>query len=107
MQTDSLSSTLIEMLRDVDADAVIAVVAIVGGVTVALVSVVGGIVTGIRSRREREETKRELAAYVAEGSLTLDQAERLIRADLGDDSISRKAQRRLRREAREQQTSIT
>lgn len=99
------STQMINAIREIDAGAVIAVIAILGGFTIAMVSIVGGIYSNIRARREREETKRELAAYVAEGSLTPDQAERLIRADdhVSDssDGPERRRRRRMSRESRE------
>lgn len=58
--------------------------AIAGGVTIALVSVlVGGIGSAMKTR-QREQTKREVAAYVAEGSMTPDEAERLLKADASE-----------------------
>lgn len=58
---------------------------------IPIVAVVMGIAAGIfielskherrkAETREREETRREVAAYVAEGSMTPEQAERLLRA---------------------------
>ncbi|MDX9911983.1 MAG: hypothetical protein RBS39_09140 [Phycisphaerales bacterium] len=32
--------------------------------------------------KEREQTKREIAAYIAEGSMTPEQGERLLKADM-------------------------
>jgi hypothetical protein len=59
----------------------IPVIAIVGGITVALVAIVFGTVKSMLDTRAREATKREIAAYVAEGSISPDDAERLIKAD--------------------------
>lgn len=45
--------------------------------------IVGGALLAIRSiarTRAREQTRREIAAYVAEGSMTPEQGERLMRA---------------------------
>lgn len=58
----------------------IPVVAIVGGVTIALVSIVLGSIKQIIQSREREKTRREVAAYVAEGSITPADGERLLTA---------------------------
>lgn len=55
--------------------------AIVGGVTIALVSVLVGGIGNAMKTKQREQTKREVAAYVAEGSMTPDEAERLLKAD--------------------------
>lgn len=53
----------------------------VGAMTVALVAVVGNLAHKIMRSRAREQTKREIAAYVAEGSMTPEEGERLIKAD--------------------------
>lgn len=63
---------------------VIPLTAIAGGVTVALVSIVVGGVGGALKTKQREQTKREVAAYVAEGSMTPDEAERLLKANAPD-----------------------
>ncbi|MEM7754360.1 MAG: hypothetical protein AAF297_01855 [Planctomycetota bacterium] len=59
---------------------------------IAFGSVIGffGLIAWHRQRsirlREREQTARELAAYVAEGSMTTDEAERILHAsDVKDD----------------------
>jgi hypothetical protein len=47
--------------------------------------VVGAVVKGITAictTSARERSRREIAAYIAEGSMTPDQGERLIRADV-------------------------
>jgi len=59
---------------------VIPLTAIAGGITVALVSIVVGGIGGTLKTKQREQTKREVAAYVAEGSMTPDEAERLLKA---------------------------
>jgi hypothetical protein len=67
-------------------------VSVVGGVIV--ICTLAGAIRRIITTRERETTTRELAAYIAEGSITPDVAERLInaraKADLRDE-LSRKA----------------
>jgi len=50
----------------------------VGGL-IALTSIVFGILKSISVTREHERTKREVAAYIAEGSMTPDDAERILR----------------------------
>ncbi len=54
---------------------------LIGAMFVGMVAIVGGFVTRILSVRAREKTKREIAAYVAEGSMTPEEGERLIRAE--------------------------
>ncbi len=46
-----------------------------------LVSTLIRSVTSIVSTQSRERSRREIAAYIAEGSLTPEQGERLMRAD--------------------------
>lgn len=49
----------------------------------ALIPIIWMIASAARSvavNREREQSRRELAAYVAEGSMTADEAERLMKA---------------------------
>jgi outer membrane murein-binding lipoprotein Lpp len=51
----------------------------IGGV-VGIVGIVGGCVTSIVVNRAREKTKREIAAYVAEGSIDPDKAVEMFKA---------------------------
>jgi hypothetical protein len=41
-------------------------------------------ITSIVATNARERSRREIAAYIAEGSLTPEQGERLIRADVNE-----------------------
>ena len=59
-------------------------IAIVGGLVVAIVAIFMGIMAGILKTRAREETKREIAAYVAEGSIDPDKAIAMLNA--GEDA---------------------
>lgn len=58
----------------------IPVIAIGGGVLIALVSIVAASLRYMVRERTRGQTQREIAAYVAEGSMTPEEGERLIRA---------------------------
>ncbi|MHC4414555.1 MAG: hypothetical protein ACYS0G_04655 [Planctomycetota bacterium] len=52
---------------------------------ICLAVVIGSLIraiTAIVSTQARERSRREIAAYIAEGSLTPEQGERLIRADV-------------------------
>lgn len=77
---DSSLSTL--MLGRIDDVALIPLVAIVGGLCVPLVWIVASSIKSISSRKQREESRREIAAYVAEGSMTPDDAERILEAGM-------------------------
>jgi len=58
------------------------VLAMVGAFTTALVAIVGGLIFKTVKIRARETTKREIAAYVAEGSMKPEDAERILKADV-------------------------
>lgn len=51
-----------------------------GGIGIALVAIIGGMIKHMVVSRAREQTKRELAAYVAEGSIDPDKAVEIINA---------------------------
>ncbi len=59
----------------------IPIVAIVGGLLIAAIAIISGVVRSMSRRRHIEDSRRELAAYVAEGSMTTDDAERLLTAE--------------------------
>ncbi len=65
-----------------DADEIVPVLAVGGGLLVAIVAIVTSAIRQAAKTRQREQTKREIAAYVAEGSMTPEDGERLIKADL-------------------------
>lgn len=61
-------------------------VVIFGGIAIIIISTVfmktvGSTIRGIA----REKTRREIAAYIAEGSMSAEQGERLMKADKGDE----------------------
>lgn len=69
------------MLARMEDDAV-AIMAIGGGIAVALVSIIAGAIRTTLKTRAREQTKREIAAYIAEGSMKPEDGERILRADM-------------------------
>lgn len=54
------------------------------GGAIAIVAIVFTTVTGMIRAMGRERTRREIAAYIAEGSMTPEQGERILKA--GEDS---------------------
>ncbi len=58
----------------------IPVIAIVGGISIGLIAVIGGLIKGVFDRKQTEESRREIAAYVAEGSMSPEDAERILAA---------------------------
>jgi len=87
------TSTLCQTLAQDDASAIITalgdnlVVAIVFGVggVLGILGIFFGTISSTQNRKERERTKRELAAYVAEGSMTPADAERILKADTDEE----------------------
>ncbi len=55
------------------------------GGTIAIVAIVFGTVTSMVKAMARERTRREIAAYIAEGSMTPEQGERILRARAEED----------------------
>ena len=68
-----------ELVNDED---FIVLVAIVMGSIVGSIAIAGGTITSVVKSRARETTKRELAAYVAEGMLDPEQAIRMANAGM-------------------------
>lgn len=64
----------------IDENLLIAFVAIAGGILVAIVAIVFTCVKEMIVQRSREHTKREMAAYVAEGTVDADKAVAILRA---------------------------
>ena len=58
----------------------IPLVAVAGGFAVAIIGIVAGAVKHAVKTKQREESRREIAAYVAEGSITPEDAQKLIEA---------------------------
>lgn len=85
MTLETMEQAMSSLLAVADAD-VIPLVAIGGGLIVAVIAIVFGTLTSMRKAGRREETRREIAAYVAEGSMTAEEGERLMKAgDVDDD----------------------
>jgi len=61
-------------------DMLIPITAIGLGSVIAIVAIISGMIRAVAIGRAREQTKRELAAYVAEGSLDPDKAVAMINA---------------------------
>lgn len=60
--------------------ALIPVVAIGGGCLIAIFGVIGTTLVKVTKAKEREQSRREIAAYVAEGTMSPEDGEKLIRA---------------------------
>lgn len=56
----------------------------IGG-AIAITAILAGSVTSIVKTRARERSRREIAAYIAEGSMSAEEGERLMKASGGGD----------------------
>lgn len=54
-------------------------VALLGGLVLGLIAIVGSFITKIVMVRSHERTKREIAAYIAEGTMTPEDGERILK----------------------------
>jgi hypothetical protein len=63
-----------------DPNSLIGLIAVGGGLVLAVIVMVGVFATAIAQDRNRQKTAREIAAYVAEGSMTPEEGEKLLRA---------------------------
>ncbi|MFB3430128.1 MAG: hypothetical protein ABL309_04350 [Phycisphaerales bacterium] len=60
----------------IDSDILVPVIAIIMGCSIAIIA----IVCGTLASGQREKTRREIAAYVAEGTISPEDGERMLRA---------------------------
>lgn len=58
----------------------IATIAVVGGLAIAIISIIMGTVKSTTRTKEREQSRREIAAYIAEGSMTPEDGRKLMDA---------------------------
>lgn len=59
---------------------IIAIVAMGTGGLIAIVSIVFGMIQNVSMHASTERSRRELSAYVAEGSISAEEAERILKA---------------------------
>ena len=59
---------------------IFALIVVGGAFTIAIIGIVAGTIKSVISSRMRETTRREIAAYIAEGSMTPEQGEKLLKA---------------------------
>lgn len=72
---------MIELLKGLDEEVFVVTCIATCVIVGMLLKAVTTIVTGI----SRERSRREIAAYIAEGSINPDQGERLMKADVNSD----------------------
>ena len=79
MQTITLARDAMEMIP---------LIIPLAGMVFALIVIVIGATKGLLETRAKERTKREIAAYMAEGSITSEDAERILREPKGKKSCN-------------------
>jgi len=67
-------------LPQINSDQFMGMFAVGGAFVVAIVGIVFGCLTNILRTRAQEQTKREIAAYVAEGNISPEDARRILSA---------------------------
>lgn len=68
------------MLTLASIDEVIPIIGVSGGILITIIAIMFTNIRAVLKTRSIEQSRRELAAYVAEGSMTSDEAERLLKA---------------------------
>lgn len=61
-------------------DNIIPIIGMGVGLIIAAIAIIAGTIKSIARTKAREQTKREVAAYVAEGTISPQDAERIINA---------------------------
>ncbi len=59
---------------------VVATMAVGGGILIAIISIIMNTIRSTSQTKQREQTRREVAAYIAEGSMTPEQGEKILSA---------------------------
>jgi len=68
---------MIQLFQD-DPGPIIAITAIAGGIALGVLSMISSAIVQVSKANTRERTRREIAAYVAEGTIAPDVAERMM-----------------------------
>ncbi len=68
------------VIRMFDRGTIIPVLGILLGCSVAMIAIVAGAMRQASQTKAREKTRSEIAAYIAEGSMTPEEGERLLNA---------------------------
>jgi len=59
------------------------IIAVTGGLAIAALAIISRLIRTTSQRRHFEESRREIAAYVAEGSITPEDAQKLLKTGPG------------------------
>jgi hypothetical protein len=71
-----------QLLTNISNDKGMFVIAVIFGIggAIAILGIIFGTIKGVTENKEREKTKREIAAYIAEGSMSAEDGERILNA---------------------------
>jgi hypothetical protein len=72
-----------------ESDSMVVLIVFTAGAIIAVTGILAGIAKQILIGRTRERTRQEVAAYVAEGTMTADEGERLLNAGTKNHSDSK------------------
>jgi len=72
--------TLLASMNDPTSEDIVKIVAISGGMFIAFIAILSSAIAGMVKNGQREKSRRDVAAFVAEGSMTADEGERLLKA---------------------------
>jgi hypothetical protein len=87
-QSDQADLSILARLLDSDKFTILMVFGVGGLITIT--AILSGVIRSIMIGKAKERTRQEVAAYVAEGSMTAVEGERLLRAgDWDSDDIKR------------------
>jgi hypothetical protein len=75
-----MTPALLAAISDPTSDDIVKIIAVSGSLFIAVVAIVFGTITGAVKNAQRERSRRDIAAFVAEGSMTADEGERLLKA---------------------------
>lgn len=74
------SLMLADFTQNPTSDDIVKIVAVSGGLFIGVVAIIFTTVAGVFKNGQREKSRRDIAAFVAEGSMTADEGERLLKA---------------------------
>jgi len=80
----SITNSLVSLTAGTANDNLIPIISIIGGFSITAIIICVTAIRSTRNRRQIEQSRREIAAYVAEGSMTADEGEELLRAERPD-----------------------
>ncbi len=72
--------TLANSMDNPTVDDILKIIAVSGGILIAVVAIIFSTIAKMVTGANAERTKREIAAYISEGSMTTEEGERILQA---------------------------